>query len=214
MRHCEATGNASHVFQGISDADITELGAKQLEFLESRFKNISLDIIYSSPLIRAYKTALAIKGDRDIQIETHKGLIELDGGIVEGKPIKESFNNFPELADAWINHPEDFAPQNGEPMRHAYERIYNAFLQIANSNRDKTIACTTHGGVIRCLLCKLLKDDIKELKNVPIPDNTAVALIMIDENRINVEYINDATHVPQEFLPKKNRASEYIKVSK
>ena len=214
VRHCEATGNVAQVFQGVSDTDITDLGAKQLEFLKKRFENIPLDTVYSSPLKRAYKTALALKNNRDIEIIEHKGLIELNGGIVEGKPIKETFEKMPELADAWQNHPEDFAPQNGESMRHAYERIYNTFLEIAKKNPGKTVACATHGGVIRCLLCKLLSDDIHNLKNITLADNTAVALLIVDGDDVTVQFYNDASHVLQEFLPKKSRASEFMKVNK
>jgi len=214
VRHCEAEGNVAQIFQGVTDTDITDLGAKQLEFLKKRFENIPLDIIYSSPLKRAYKTAVAVNGNRDIKIVTHEGLIELDGGIVEGKPFKKTFEKMPKLADAWQNHPEDFAPEKGESMRHAYERIYNTFLEIANENQGKTVACTTHGGVIRCILCKLLNDDIHNLKNIPLADNTAVALFVIDGTDVSVEFFNDASHVPQELLPKKSRVSEFMRLDK
>ena len=53
VRHCEATGNLNRTFQGSTNTDITDLGAKQLEKLSERFKEISLDKIYSSPLLRA-----------------------------------------------------------------------------------------------------------------------------------------------------------------
>ena len=57
VRHCEALGNVMRIFQGSTDLDISELGAKQLEFLRKRFKNIELDRVISSPLLRARKTA-------------------------------------------------------------------------------------------------------------------------------------------------------------
>ncbi|MBR6533831.1 MAG: histidine phosphatase family protein, partial [Clostridia bacterium] len=42
VRHCEAYGNLNRLFQGVSDFDISEMGAKQLEFLKKRFENIQL----------------------------------------------------------------------------------------------------------------------------------------------------------------------------
>ena len=203
------------LFQGISDFDISELGKKQLEFLKKRFQDIHIDKIYSSPLIRAFKTGLAVKNDRDIPIEKCKGLIELDGGIVEGKPFAETFGSMPELADAWDNHPQDFHPQNGESMRHAYERIYETIIKLANENRGKTIACTTHGGVTRCILCRIMHNDINELKNTPWADNTAVARILINDNNVlTLDFYNDTTHLPKEYLPKRNRVSEFMRVKK
>lgn len=215
VRHCEALGNVKRIFQGVTDLDISELGAKQLELLEKRFENIHIDKVYSSPLTRAYKTGLAVKGKRDIEIEKHAGLIELNGGIVEGKPFYESFQKMPDLADAWDNHPEDFHPENGEAMRHAYERIYETVLDIASKNRGKTIACTTHGGVTRCLICRLLHGDIHKLKDTPWADNTGVALFTVDDdNNCKLEFYNDTTHLPPEYIPKRNRISTFMKVEK
>ena len=215
VRHCEAMGNLKRLFQGLSNFDISETGAKQLEFLNNRFKNIKIDKVYSSPLTRAYKTGLAVKGNKKIEIEKCDGLIELNGGIVEGKPFAETFSAMPELADAWDNHPEDFHPKNGESMRSAYERIYETVKKLAQENRGKTIACTTHGGVTRCLLCRILFNDIHKLKDTPWADNTAISLINIeDDGKMSVEFYNDTSHLPQEFLPKRTRISTFMKVEK
>ena len=107
VRHCEAMGNVKRLFQGSTDLDISETGEKQLEYLKRRFEEIKLDRVYTSPLIRAYKTALAIIGERNLKPEINDGLREMSGGIVEGKPFKEAFNAEPGLADAWDNHPQE-----------------------------------------------------------------------------------------------------------
>ena len=210
VRHCEALGNLSRVFQGRTDLDITDLGEKQLEKLSERFKEIKLDKIYSSPLIRAYKTALAIRGNRDIEIEIYKDLSEIDGGIIENKPFADTFEKNPVLKEIWLNHPEDFAPEGGEPMRVSYQRITNAFWDIVNQNKGKTVALATHGGIIRCLLCKLIYDDISKLITVPLFDNTAVGYIEIDDsNKIELKFINDYSHLPSDMLRSSSRPSLY-----
>ena len=211
VRHCEAMGNVKRLFQGTSDFDISETGEKQLEYLKNRFKDIKLDKVYTSPLIRARKTALAVIGDRSLEPIDEKGLIELDGGIVEGKPFKETFNSIPGLADAWDNHPEDFAPEGGEKMRDAYERIWNTVKKIAAENKGKAVACTTHGGVTRCLLCRLLKGDITKLKEMPWSENTAVTLIRFDDNlNPEVVFYNDTSHLPEGLIPKRSRLSSFM----
>ena len=42
VRHCEAIGNVKRIFQGSTDLDISETGAKQLEYL----KGILLIFLY------------------------------------------------------------------------------------------------------------------------------------------------------------------------
>lgn len=206
IRHCEAMGNQKRLFQGSTDCDISDTGAKQLEYLAERFKSIKLDAVFSSPLIRTQKTAHAIADYKGLPVILRENLIELHGGIVEGKPFQEAFSSIEGLADAWNNHPQDFAPQGGEPMRNAYERIYTEILNLAQQNRNKTIAVATHGGVSRCLMCRILYNDINRLKDVPWCENTAVTLLKIDDdNKIGVEFFNDYSHVPSQYMPKRNR---------
>ncbi len=214
VRHCEAIGNVMRVFQGTTDLDISDLGAKQLNFLNKRFENIQLDKIYSSPLIRAYKTAGAIRGNKDIPIVKSKGLCELDGGVIEGRPMAETFTNNPDLADAWDNHPEDFAPKNGEKMTDAYERIWNEIKKIAQENCGKSVALTSHGGVIRCLSCRLLYGSIEKLKDTPWCENTGVCLIEFD-NYLNptAAYLSDISHLPEEYVNKKTRIASIMRGS-
>ena len=209
VRHCEAMGNHKRLFQGSTDSDVSEIGFKQLEYLKKRFKSIHLDAVFSSPLIRAQKTAEAVAYGKDLEIITRKNLSELHGGVVEGKPFVEAFNAIPGLADAWNYHPQDFAPQGGEAMRDAYVRIYDEVIALAHMNRGKTIAAATHGGVLRCLTCRILYNDITRLKDVPWHENTAVTLIKVDDNdNIGIEFFNDYSHVPQEYMPKRNRIVE------
>ena len=211
IRHCEALGNAKRLFQGTTDLDISETGAKQLEFLRERFRGIPIDKVYSSPLIRAEKTAEAVAADKGLAVEKCPGLIELDGGIVEGKPFKETFAAMPELADEWDNHPQDFAPEGGENMRHAYERIWNTVCRIVRDNPGKNIAAATHGGVTRCLICRLLNGTIEKLGETPWSENTAVALIEFDDElKPKLKYFNDHSHVPDEYMPKRNRLSSFM----
>ena len=212
VRHCEAMGNVKRVFQGSTDLDISELGEKQLTYLQKYFEDIHLDKVYSSPLIRTKKTAKAIIGNKNLETVLCDGLIELHGGIIEGKPIRETFGKMPELLDAWENHPEDFAPENGEKMRDAYERIWNTVLTIAKENKGKTVACATHGGVIRCLNCRIIENDITKLKTIPISDNTGVTLIRFDDE-LNATPVltNEISHLPKELINRKMKFSQFLK---
>ena len=204
VRHCETDANANKIFQGHTDLDINELGSAQLEALKGYFKNIHLDKVYSSPLLRTKRTAKAIIGEKNIPLITDDSLIELDGGIYEGKSYTQIAQEHPEFKEIWSVRPWDFAPENGESMNRAYERIYSAVVKIAENNKDKTLAIASHGGVIRCLICKILKDDIKKLTEIPFVGNTGVTLLEFDEKlNIKVSFFNDTSHLG-EGLTNKN----------
>lgn len=206
VRHCETMGNVNHIFQGHTDMEISELGAKQLKELEKRFKNIHIDRVFSSPLPRAKKTGLSIIGDKIIQLELDEGLIEINGGEIEGKDFFKYFEDHPDFKDMWMNHTENFAPKDGEKMTDAYDRIWNAVLRIAKENKGKDIACASHGGVLRCLLCKLIHNDITKLSSVSNVGNTAISLIEFDDDwNYTLRFGNDFSHLTPELLNTKSQ---------
>ena len=96
-------------------------------------------------------------------------------------------------------------------MRDAYERIWNTVKKIAEENSGKTVACATHGGVTRCLLCRLLIGDITKLSTMPWSENTAVSLIEFDESlNPHVVFFNDVSHLPKELIPVRSRLSSFM----
>lgn len=200
IRHCEARGNVDRIFQGHTDADISENGQKQLERLHERFLSVSYDAIYSSPLLRAQKTAAAVN-HLNLPLRMEKGLIEINGGVWEGKPWADMPSLFPEDARHWNLSPWDFAPENGEPMRHIYGRIYEAVTSIVRENAGKTVVAVSHGCAIRNLLCRMKGLPVEGLNEVEWCDNTAVSLLEFDENgngKILLE--NDNSHLQQDGL--------------
>lgn len=206
IRHCEAMGNVQRTLQGHVDTDISSLGAKQLSFLAKRFEDISVDAVYSSPLYRAVKTARAVADGKGIDVITHKGLIEMSFGILDGKPRDESFRKYPELLQAWNYRPYDFAPPEGEAMKDTYERVWNTLIEIVKESQDKTIAIATHGGVTRCICCRLLYNDVKRLAEVDWTENTGVACIEFDDSLTpTLKFYNDCSHLPKEYINPKSR---------
>lgn len=203
IRHCETKANAEKKLQGHIDIDINELGAKQLQALSERFKSIDLNAVFTSPLLRAKRTAEAVAKDKNIPIKPLEGLIELNCGVYEGRTYAEIGEKFPDFFDIWFNRPWDFAPENGEKMTDAYERIWQTVTDIVKSHKGQNIAIVSHGGVVRCLLCKVLKNDITKLCELPFSENTAVSLLTFSDNmEFDVVYFNDSSHLRQELKNK------------
>lgn len=215
IRHCEAIGNQLRVFQGSTDYDISDIGAKQLEFLGERFKNKKIDKVYSSPLTRAYKTAKAVADAVGLEVIPDAGLTEINGGVIENIPLKTIFKEHYDLEYAWTYAPQNFAPQDGEPMRDVYERVQRAVKKIVSENDGKTIVIASHGAAIRTLLCYLLYGTVDRLIDVAWSDNTAVAKLVFDDpSHCKIVYTNDTSHLPPELLPKANRISSFLEDDK
>lgn len=203
IRHAEAMGNVNEVFQGTIDEEISPKGYRQLEELKERFKNITLDKIYTSPLIRAVKTARMVNYYHHLDLIRNPKIAEINGGVFEGKKWSELPKLYPEQYHNWKNNQEDFQAPNGETMKEVYSRIVSAMNEIIeenlNPNKDITIAVVSHGCAIRNYQCYLNHSEISYMPNLKWADNTAVSKIVFSSlNDWNIEYLNDSSHLSQE----------------
>ncbi len=206
VRHCEAQGNLTKRFQGQIDHDITETGALQLKYLAKRFDDVHIDKIYSSPLVRARKTAQAVADTKGLPVILDDGLKELHVGMFENMLFEDFKKDHKQHCENWINTPWNFEAPKGESMRSLYERMWTAVQKIAAENQGKTVLITSHGCAIRNLLCRVLYNDIERMCEIGIGNNTAVTkLIFEKDNNVRVEYCSDYSHLPESALPESSR---------
>lgn len=198
VRHAESQGNIQQVFQGQLEYPLSETGEQQLEFLAKRFSEIQIDRAYSSPLQRAKNTASAILKNKNIEIETEKLLIELFAGSLQGRKLSDVFSEDKILSEIWHNHIPNFRATNGESMRELYDRAWNGILNILTDpkNDGKTILVVSHGGPIRCIVCRLLFGEVERLGETDRPANTSVSHIIYKSEKVTLDYSNDISHLP------------------
>ncbi|MGI6030524.1 MAG: histidine phosphatase family protein [Eubacteriales bacterium] len=201
IRHCEAEGNRNNTFQGSMDNGITDRGKRQLEALARRFAHIHLDAIYSSPLLRARETAYALQKGRDLTVQVEPDLREINGGDWEGHTWKEIQQNDPDGFFNWRNRPDRLQCPNGENFYQVSQRVTACVQRLVKAHPGQTIALTSHGMAIKCLLRELLGYPMKDLYDVPVGDNTAVSLLEFQEDgTCRVVYMSDNQHLLEEDL--------------
>ena len=77
IRHAEAEGNLYRIAQGQHESNLTGRGWRQVNALERRFANISIDAVYASDLYRTRATATAIYRSHGLPLHLEKGLREI-----------------------------------------------------------------------------------------------------------------------------------------
>ncbi len=200
IRHCEAEGNLNRVFQGHTDSEISENGRRQLDRLAERCRTLPFDAVYTSPLRRAQLTARAAARHHEMPLRVEEGLMEINGGVWEGRAWKSLPDLYPEEARRWNLAPWAFHPDGGESMRAVYDRIWNAVTGIVRAHGGQTICVVSHGCAIRNFLCRAHGKPIEALNEIAWCDNTAVSLIDFDETltpRVVLE--NDLSHLSEEL---------------
>ena len=199
IRHCEAQGNYQRLFQGHTDAPVSDNGRIQLDLLAVRCRNMKFDALYSSPLTRALETAKAVNRYHHLPIQIREGLMEINGGRWEGMPWADIPNLYPEESDKWNYEPYDFCPQGGESMRHVCDRMWNTITGIVRENPGKEVCVVSHGCAIRAFLCRAKGLPLEKLNEVDWCDNTALSVIEFaspEQSKVILE--NDASHLTEE----------------
>lgn len=201
IRHCEAEGNIKRIFHGHYDSDISENGRRQLEQLSERCRSLHFDAVYSSPLLRAYKTAEAANKYHGLPIQTLDGLKEINGGHWECEPFDDLPKKFADEHYAWEEEPWRFAPEGGEPMCALNDRIWSTVLDIVRENPGKNICVVSHGCAIRNFICRASGLPLERLNDIDWVDNTSVSIVDFDEElsptvvvQSDISHLDETTH--------------------
>ena len=86
VRHGETVWNLEHRVQGQTDVPLTDNGRKQAKELQKLVSSLNIDVVISSPLIRAKETA-QILVDNKLPVHTDDRIIERDWGLNEGEIV-------------------------------------------------------------------------------------------------------------------------------
>lgn len=155
IRHGETDWNREHRFQGKTDIPLNQLGREQAEKLVPTISMLSIEAVYSSPLLRAHETAMIAVKDLKIPIQKDERLMETNVGEAEGLTFDELQAKFGENGiDRWRSYEErdlDFAYPQGESKRQMMFRARSVLLEIAQNSQNSNIAVFAHGMVMRSL---------------------------------------------------------------
>ena len=199
IRHVQAEGNLYRHMQGHWDGDVTPMGVMQRDALSLRFKDIPVDAIYSSDLYRARFTASAITRFHDLPVQCDRRLREINVGPWETEPFANIRWEQPELLETFMHDSAHFYLPGAETFRDVQTRALEALYEIAEKNPGRTVAITSHGVAIRCMLTKLLGVPLNDRETVPIFHNTGVAHLTYADGRFTVDTIDDYSHLPEKL---------------
>ncbi|MBR2283253.1 MAG: histidine phosphatase family protein [Ruminococcus sp.] len=142
-RHGETTWNVQNKICGATDAPLTEKGVAQAKKLGQRIAagDFNIDVILTSPLIRAADTAAEVSKITGIPMRIEERLREQCFGKWEGT----SPRNSPGFTAAKSGFLDSFG--GGESMMRVGQRVYNLLDELKDS--DKTYLLVAHNGIAR-----------------------------------------------------------------
>lgn len=151
-RHGQTDWNTLRKVMGHCDIPLNEQGISQANTMKETLKNVNIDLIICSPLIRTKQTALILNEVLNIEIVYDDRIIERDFGEFEGLETKDF--------DFWgyWDYYKNSKYVTAENIQDFFNRIY-AFLEDMEKNyHDKNILLVTHGGVSIPIACYFNKN--------------------------------------------------------
>lgn len=154
-RHGETTGDLEDRYGGDYEDSLTEHGKNQAREIAKKIVNEGVEVIYSSPRLRAQEAAKVISEYIGVYVDGVNDLRERNHyGILTGLVKAEAKLKFPEEAEKVKSYLTE--AKGGENYEDFKKRVFNAWNLITSSNH-KTVAVVTHGGVIRVIFRELLQ---------------------------------------------------------
>ncbi|MDR0890162.1 MAG: GNAT family N-acetyltransferase [Oscillospiraceae bacterium] len=198
IRHAEAEGNVYRRLHGQYDSKITPNGAKQVTALQKRFESVPIDAVYASDLTRTCITAAAIYKPKGLELQRDARFREVNVGIWEDRPFGQLEREEAARMHAFSHEPYAWSVEGCETFPVYTGRFLEALDELAARHKGQTIAIFSHGMVLRGVLMRLFHPDAR---TAPIShcENTGVTCITWDDGKYTLDFMNDASHLPQEI---------------
>ncbi|MCP4789566.1 MAG: histidine phosphatase family protein [Gammaproteobacteria bacterium] len=163
LRHGHTTSGP--VYRGRVDSPLSDKGWQQMR---ESVKGIDADMVVASPLQRCAGFAEQLGPP----LLTDDRLMEMDFGEWDGRDREEVWQQDKDAVKAFWANPMQVCPPGGENLTQVQERASAALhehVQSALAQNKQHLLLVSHGGVIRCLIGKVLQMKGQGLFHLYVP---------------------------------------------
>lgn len=164
LRHGETEGGAR--YRGTTDDPLTVAGWEQMWAAVN--SNARWEGVVTSPLRRCAEFARALARQRSMPLTLDPRLAEMHFGAWEGRSAAELMSADPDALARFWDDPAAHAPPGAEPLTRFATRVLEAWHGIVRDHPGRRVLLVTHGGVIRAILCHVLRRPIERLLELDV----------------------------------------------
>lgn len=199
IRHGQTDWNVERRIMGNQPIGLNTTGKTQIKQLASALKPLTFDFIYSSPLQRTQETSQIINEGRNLNIELHANLREIEYGDWIGKTFQE-IKALPEYVE-YYRSPHLPVCRNGESLKGVQERGVEFIEALRKEIKKGRAVLVSHADWIKCVLLHYLNISLSQIYQFRI-DNASVSYLTLEENRERVISINHTADFEKLFTPR------------
>ncbi|MGH8927740.1 MAG: histidine phosphatase family protein [Acidimicrobiia bacterium] len=191
VRHARSEANAEGKWQGRIDGGLDTVGLEQLERLATRAARFKFDVVLSSPLQRAVKTA-AVFGHPVVE----PALIEIDLGRWDGLTTAELLHAHRTDLESFGRGEEVRFGTTGETPSEIAARIYSVVDRLFERLQPgQRAVAVSHGAALDAITHRLFGRDRGGRRLGGLSDNTGITRLVRRFDRIRAASFNDTGHL-------------------
>ena len=163
VRHGETQQHEAPLFVGRTDVPLSHLGKAQALIVALNLKNEGLNItrIYTSPLKRAFDTAMTLSEELNAGVELVENFSELNLGDWDGLRIDFVKDKFGEEYETRGKELAVYRTPGGENYFDLRRRVWSSLKDILAKDKSEDILIVAHLGVIKMIASLATGSDIK-----------------------------------------------------
>ena len=198
VRHGETAWNVEGRIQGHLDVPLNKLGLAQAAAVGLRLGTEHFEAIYSSDLIRAYRTASPVVEHPESDIVRESRLRERHLGVLQGLTGDEAALTQPQAWKAFKSREAGLALAGGETLGEFSQRIVGFIEEIIDRHAGQRVLVVTHGGALDAVYRHATRMPLSAFRDFPIY-NASVNVVTYDDGHWRIESWGDIRHLPQEL---------------
>lgn len=178
IRHGEPVGGRMYRGAG-TDHLLSETGWMQMHVqIEAHLRvHSAWDVIVTSPMSRCLNFAEDVKKEYRLPCEIVYDFREAGYGNWEGLTPDEVKQKFGKKYTEFYQNPVDCRPVGAESLYEFTERVATSLDEVFRKYKGKRILLISHAGVMRAMVCTLLKAPLASQQQIQIPYAGMVQLI-------------------------------------
>ena len=176
VRHGQSVWNAANRFTGWTDVDLSEKGVEEADEAGLQLADIRFDVVHTSDLIRALRTAEIIMGRNrasgdDVPTRYDWRLNERHYGALQGLNKAETAEKHgAEQVHVW-RRSYDVAPPEGESLEMTAQRTIPYFIDeiVPDLEGGLNVLVSAHGNSLRSIVMHIDGISPEEIVSLEIP---------------------------------------------
>ncbi|MEM8613651.1 MAG: histidine phosphatase family protein [Cyanobacteria bacterium P01_H01_bin.105] len=210
VRHGRSSFNDQGRYQGSSnEAVLTQKGIETAQHVGRFLRKKAIDVVYTSPLLRAKQTTeeiLKTMADQRLRLITvNHNLREIDLSIWEGLTYKYVQHHHRDAYECWQQRPHEFKLPVASgyyhfPVKDLYQRAQQFWSDSLTNHTGKTVLIVSHGGTNHALISTAMGLS-PQCHHSLQQSNCGISILEFSEQGVQLTQLNQTTAI-REILPK------------